>query len=314
MSDEPLATNRKTRMLDWIERRNELLQLPSPSTFELMQIKVLGYLIDRYRASPIANGAARFSPRERSYLNRRLIVVHEHWRLGRGQPTCSRAEAEHRIQTSIQKFADKAIIPDINDPPPEPSSVPPVNWFQILSQWIAEMVHWNLPSPRTYKNSRSRQRTKLKTLVSRLANTKKQEIVALRQLDSFRNQDLHHVYLKLWRIHVLGDHVQGRVLRELEVRICAEENVAKSAEAMRETLGDEPAKLRLAALKLLERIGHLDDIPLFADLLRLPTEELSNEEPAALMEAMRVIAHRSDEPKRLRDFQRTETCTATIKS
>ncbi|MDP1562852.1 MAG: hypothetical protein Q8M16_15855 [Pirellulaceae bacterium] len=299
MADVISLEPQKTRMEDWTERRNELLLLPSPSAYESMQIKVLEYLIERYRDSPVAIAPARFSPRTRFYLNRRMIVVHEHLRLDRGRPSCSRTNAEQRIQTSLQKFSEKATVPEpeVITAPRSHEPLPQVaqkNWLLGLSEWISECIRSERKLPKQRSNWLTNRRTKFKKLVSRLSNTKTQDLAALVGLESYENEGLHHVFTKLWRIRVLADVSKDLVLAGLEAKLCRAPHVEHTAETMREFLGDEPAKLRLAALKVLERIGNLDDIGLLADLLRLPVAELSPEEPTALMAAMQAIAQRAD--------------------
>jgi len=289
----------KSRMEDWTERRNELLLLPSPSVSESMQIKVLDYLVERYRNTPVAIAPARFTPRTRFYLNRRMMVVHEHLRLDRGQPTCSRSAAEQRIHTVMQKFTEKTIVPEpeIQSAPLPHEPLPQValkNGLLRLSEWASECFR----SARKLSNQRDHwltsRRTKFKKLVSRLSNTKTQDFAALVGLESYENEDLRHVFAKLWRIRVLADKFQDRVLAKLEAKMCREPQVEHTAETMREFLGDDSIKLRLAALKVLARVGSVDDITLLADLLRLPPAELSAEEPTALLATMQAIAQRAD--------------------
>lgn len=289
----------KSRMEDWTERRNELLLLPSPSVYESMQIKVLGFLIERYRDSPVAISPARFSPRTRLYLNHRLMVVHEHLRLDRGHPTCSGAAAEQRIHTAMRKYSEKTIVPEseIQSAPRSCEPLPQIarkNWLLRLSEWALECFRWAWELPNQRDHWLTSRRTKFKKLVSRLSDTKTQDFAALVGLESYENEDLHQVFTKLWRIRVLANIFQDRVLAKLEAKMCRAPQVEQTAETMREFLGDGSVKLRLAALKVLARVGNLDDITLLADLVRLPPAELSAEEPTALLATMQAIAQRAD--------------------
>ena len=129
-------------------------------------------------------------------------------------------------------------------------------------------------------------------------------MAALEILGRCTQEDFYRESMRLWRIRVLADRDHDRVLSGLETRICEISNAAKTAEAMREFLGDDPPELRVAALRIMERVGNLDDLVLMADLLNLPAEDLSPEEPSAMIKAMRVIADRCVDTNELDEFKR----------
>ena len=72
------------------------------------------------------------------------------------------------------------------------------------------------------------------------------------------------------------------------------DNQPRGAELIRERLADDDASVRIAASRLIAKIGNLDDIGLLSDLLALP--ESSDEDPNerdAITAAMRTIAERN---------------------
>ncbi|MBL8888871.1 MAG: hypothetical protein JNL67_02760 [Planctomycetaceae bacterium] len=337
----------KSRLVDWTERRVELSRLSNPSTFESMQIKVLGYLIERYRDSPVAEVPARYCQREQLYLNRRMIVVHEHLRLDRGQPTCSRAAAEQRIQECAQKLTEQSrgslrdsnwtAEPSTTNWTAEPSTTSwtaepsttnwtaepsTTNWTaepsttmtepsskrepepsslsmlrRLIRAWLFSLWTWGTTregSDRWLRNqiasSGKLPRTNVKKLVSRVANTQTQDMAAIRFLIKIAAGDLLPIFVKLWRIRVAAGLHQDRVLAHLEAEFCREPYMIWAAEKMRELLGDNLVEVRLAAIRLLEQIGNLDDISFFGDLLRLPSEEVSSQEATAMLQAMQTLA------------------------
>lgn len=307
---DPLGKQR-SRMVDWTERRTELVQLSNPTAFESMQIKVLSYLIERYRDSPIAEVAARFCNRDRLYLNRRMIVVHEHLRLDRGQPTCSRSAAEQRVKLVVGKLADQCrgslhdpivnsdrvtcttdLADEFETETPRTPRQP-----RLFQRWLSSLMTWGttiVGSDRWLRNqianSRTLSRTNIKKLVSRVANTKTQDMAALGILSNCNSENLLRMFVRLWRIRVVAEVPQDRVLAGLKAELCRESRMIRAAEQMREMLGDDHVEVRLAAIRLLERIGNLDDISFFGDLLQLPPEEVSSEEAAAMVQAMQTLA------------------------
>ena len=74
------------------------------------------------------------------------------------------------------------------------------------------------------------------------------------------------------------------------------EPAAAVAEAVRDSLADSDAQVRLAALGILARIGRLEDIGLLSDLLALPlAADEHPDERAALVRTMQRIAETSAE-------------------
>jgi len=288
--------NQKTRLADWTDRREELLLQPKPSTFQSMQIKVLGYLIERYRDSPVAQVPARFAPTKPFYLNRRMIVVHEHLRLGHGKPTHNRESAERQIISSVHRMSDPSQVDEralLEFPLPRRPFRPGRTW----------MTTWRLLGALGCSDSMLRKAVTaypvlpevcLRKLASRLADTKKQDIAALVILGQCENESVPHLLLNVWKTRVLAAKSQDRVRDGIVTRISSERFREQSVQFLRECLGDESVNLRLAAIDLLAKIGNLDDISLFADILRLPPDDLPLNETQAILSAMESIAHRDD--------------------
>lgn len=94
----------KTRLEDWQDRRKYLESLGGTSPNKAAQIKVLDYLIKRYRDSESAHVPARFPLRTDLYWNDRRIAVHHHLGHGNIDGVQTRDEAEQRIRGLVQRM------------------------------------------------------------------------------------------------------------------------------------------------------------------------------------------------------------------
>ncbi len=288
--------DQKTRLTDWTDRREELMLLPKPSTFHVMQIKVLGYLIERYRDSPVSQVPAKNIAARPFYLNRRMIVVHEHLRPGHGKSTQSRESAEQRIKSAVERMSDPARVA-----PHEPLEFhQPRRTLQRGRTW---MTTWKLLdaigcSDRMLRRALAEHpllpKVCLRKLASRLADSKKNDIAALVILGQCENESVPFLLFNAWKARVLAAKLSDIVREGIVTRICSERFRRQSVFFLRECLGDPAIRLRLAAIDLLAKIGNLDDISFFADILRLPPDDLPLNEMQAILNAMESIAHRGD--------------------
>ena len=84
------STTAKTRFEDWQDRRQYLESQGRINPRKVPHIKVLNYLMSRYRDSATALLPARFALRRDLHWNDRRITVHHHLGLGRARRTTLR--------------------------------------------------------------------------------------------------------------------------------------------------------------------------------------------------------------------------------
>ncbi len=114
---EPPTTKRLTLYDDWRARRRRLAGLPCrPGDYRAVELRLLDYLLRRYRDSPEATREARFSLTKDVYVDHRAIVVVHH--LGGGHiPTVkSEREAHAHVQSIVRRMLSVAAREDVLGP------------------------------------------------------------------------------------------------------------------------------------------------------------------------------------------------------
>ncbi|MEK6249891.1 MAG: hypothetical protein N2C12_17025 [Planctomycetales bacterium] len=292
----------KTLLEDWQQRRNWLATASKGDrTFDTPQVKILNYLIRRYRDTPQASHPARFQLQGDMVWNERRIVVHQH--LGRGTVAGvkNETEADARIGSILQRMALSGRSDDASSDPPDAiedeifptSSVYPVGaklaWKSIIQlldrnmdadDQIQTALFWCPFLPAAI----------LHHLCERLHHCSDNEAAAMILLCQCHNRRVIENAAWAWRGRVAAGKRIDETTALLEDMFCHKKHRDESAEQMRKILADDQLEVRLAAASLLEELGDLDDIGLLSDLLSLPTE---NEERYALLHVMRGISEKT---------------------
>lgn len=285
---------RKTRFQDWHDRREYLQSLALDAPHVLLQIKLLDFLISRYRDSAAAHQPVRVGFQRELHWNDRLITVHHH--LGRGKVAGAenREDAERRIANLLQRMVSDEPREDegfeLTNFPGAPS-LPRVyhnaDW-QIKLGWNAD-GHIRA----TLATSPILSETCLQHLSSRLTDLSWEDRTALNLFLRSKNRNILDWTVRVWRERVKQGRLKGRITETLEDRLLDPDSQPRAAELIRERLADENARVRIAAARIIAQIGDLDDIALLSDLLALPPA--SDEDPSerdALVTAMSDIAQR----------------------
>lgn len=113
-------TAERTLLEDWQVRRERLAGQPAKvEQFAELQVRILDYLVRRYRDAPQAARPARFSPKADLYVNQRAIVVHDHVWQGKVGGIKSRREAEARVSAILRRMTS-ADAQEHTETPPDP--------------------------------------------------------------------------------------------------------------------------------------------------------------------------------------------------
>ena len=97
--------NVRTLYDDWQSRRQRLVEaVGGDADYRVVELRLLDYLLRRYRGSPEATRPARFPLPTGLFVNHRAIVVHHH--LGRGViPTITnQQEAQARVRAIVARM------------------------------------------------------------------------------------------------------------------------------------------------------------------------------------------------------------------
>ena len=285
----------KTRLEDWKDRRQYLESLSGENPRKAVHIKVLDYLISRYRDSAVAQLPARFSLRLDLHWNDRRITVHHHLGRGKVAGVRNRENGEQRIadvlhrMMSCERSEDESFTPTI-------SAVRPRRPVMLLHPSWRIKLGWN--ADRHIRKALARYpilpETCLKHLISRLSDATHEDSTALELLNLCKNKNIIERMVRAWRDRVAQGGSTGLITTSLEAQIQSPNHRPRAAELMRERLADDDAPVRVAACRLIAKIGDLDDIGLLSDLLALP--ESSDEDPIerdAIATAMTTIAERN---------------------
>jgi hypothetical protein len=281
---------------DWQDRRQYLQSAGAADPRRRAHIKVLDYLISRYGDSPAAHLPARFALRRELHWNDRRISVHHH--LGRGEVAGvqDREAAERRIAGLVLRMMSDDRNEDEGFVPTQLAGTP--RFFMRLKVPVWRIrLGWNADSQmrRALANHPFLPSECVRHLVSRLTDVNLEDTNALDLLLRCKNRSILECTVRAWRDRVAQGRSTGPITDALGARIRHPDNQPRAAELIRERLADDSARVRIAASRLVAKIGDLDDIGLFSDLLALPKsdDEAPNERDAMTV-AMRALAERQD--------------------
>ena len=289
------TTTAKTRFEDWQDRRQYLESLGGTDPRNVLHIKVLDYLMSRYRDSAAAHLHARFALRRDLHWNDRRITVHHHLGRGKVAGVQNREDAEQRIADLVQRMMSDDRSGDEGFTPTKLADKPRRPFVRFTPSWRIKLG-WNADSQirKALASYPILPETCLKHLVSRLKDVTHDDTNALDLFLQCKNSDIIQDTVKAWRDRVAQGRSTGWITETLEARILRPDNQPRGAELIRERLADDDASVRIAASRLIATLGDLDDIGLLSDLLALPAS--SDEDPNerdAITAAMRTIAERN---------------------
>ncbi len=290
-----VTTKAKTRFEDWQDRRQYLDSLGSENPRNVLQIKVLDYLISRYRDSAAAHQPARFGLWRGLHWNDRRITVHHHLGRGKVAGVQNREDAEQRIADLVQRMMSDERSEDEGFTPTNLADTPRRPLVRLTPNWRIKLG-WNADSQirRALASYPILPETCLKHLVSRLTDVTREDTNAVELFLECKNRNIIECTVRVWRDRVAQGRSTGLITETLEARLRRPDNQPRAAELIRERLADDDARVRIAASRLIAKMGDLDDIGLLSDLLALP--QSSDEDPIerdAITTAMKTIAERN---------------------
>jgi hypothetical protein len=130
-------------------------------------------------------------------------------------------------------------------------------------------------------------------LVSRISDTATEDLLAVELLQQCHNKSVLPGLLRAWRDRVIHGLPNDEVRRFLEESFLRPEYCERAAESIREFLADDDSQVRVAAIRLIPRLGGLDDIGLLSDLLEFADSSENERESRELIDALSAISQNS---------------------
>ena len=304
---------------DWRQRRAFLEQAERSPRIELHR-RVLDYLLHRYLDAPAAQQPARVAFQPGARWNSRRIVVHHHLRRNVADDVKSPAEAQQRVASILHRMVGRT------EPAESPTSDPEASvvylpkaariWWKHLAsraregddidKFIRRSLSWleactirrvidggvldEAHRPRPLGRSEFViVEVELRKVDRRAARAMRRTFSPVRDypLSYFMN-----CLVDVWRSRVVrsshSDDLQSRVHSYMSRPQCRQ----LAAESIRNELAHESSVVRIAAAKLLGRLGTLDDVGLLSDLLSLNLTDEGPDEREVQTHAMKRIADR----------------------
>jgi hypothetical protein len=98
------ASTSPTLYEDWLARRNRLAGLRDPGgTYAMIELRLLDYLLRRFRDAPEAKRPAMFPLASTLVINQRAAVIHSH--LAKGHHVADARQARDRVTSILQRMA-----------------------------------------------------------------------------------------------------------------------------------------------------------------------------------------------------------------
>ncbi len=316
-----MAPTSTTRTLydDWRERRDRLRTSSVETPNAALHLRVLNYLLDRYReevatldaAPPLLDGVL---------VNHRAIVVNHHCGLGQVAGVKSRNEAFGRMARIVQRMCDSAHDDDHDGEFHSPSATyveRPAMSYSIASLWALLDRRRGPIRRETAKIVVSQYPFLPHRFIEHLAASLLEldcEVleIDIELLESCHNAIAATALVDGWRRRVEAEaervkapdvtgygHYDPLATRELAKIVARLEqgiirHQKRAAKLLRPLLADENAQVRLGVYRLLRHVGSLRDVALLSDLLEL--ESVAGDHPRErleIAETMHWIATRS---------------------
>ena len=287
-----------TLLEDWQARRHRLLNLPEPGgQLVALHVQVLEYLITRYEDAPEAARPARYPLEPSLYVNDRAILVHHHVWEGKVGGVKTQREAQDRVSSLVSRIVS---------PGEEDTSAERPQWLddkerpspdsRTLGRWqdIKMALRWRGGVVRAIEAALAASpylpRSALEYLFQRLVDPGCREVRVARALIQCENRSAPWYAVNAWRERIAAG-CRDMVTRKLEGLLCRPENRQRALEQVHVCLADPNARVRLAAVAGIGRLGTLDDLGLLSDLLALPPQPDEHpREREALVQAMQEIS------------------------
>ena len=268
---------------DWEFRRKRLeYRAVQPEQYRQLQIRVLDYLIDRYRDSPEAARPARSPCRSDLFFDGRAIVVHHHvWR-GKVGGVKSERQARDRVTSILRRMSAPAPDEESDEPPgfltpDEPELT--LAWARAQNSnqaaGIRNAIRWRRGVYRAIeaalKASPFISERGVKYLYGRIADVNAEEIRALELLARCENRSAPKYAVLAWRDRVAAGRID-EITAGLEAYFCRPDVQDRVGDRIRLRLADDRPQVRLRAIALLGTVGSLDDVALLSDLLSIPPQ------------------------------------------
>ncbi|MCY3021798.1 MAG: hypothetical protein NTW87_22535 [Planctomycetota bacterium] len=305
----PQAGAPATRYDDWLLRRRRLTHVSAVQHPHVQEHRAsLDMILERCRGTPQAAQSARFAAPQQPFLHRRAVLVYH--QLGKAEVAgvTTETEAGKRVskilqrmatldaQSSARTFAESGVIQGGAGPGSQDRSRPAGLTPPQLQAWQAIENEIAIRGYQAHVIKLYRDIDAALSLGSRLP-----EHAVYYLVQHLANPDVAELLGRCSNLSVL-EYVMGawrhRVLRKrrgpLQLMTFFRRPEWRESAAdrfRRELVGGDSARVRLHAVRILGRIGSLDDVSLFSDLLCLPRWEHEDpRERPALLRAMRTVA------------------------
>jgi hypothetical protein len=300
------AASQPTLLEDWSARRQRLAGAAATDQHAQFQLKLLDYLIRRYGRCAVANMPARYPLGSKPQSSVRAIVVHQELSRRRQGNVRSQGDAQYRVRSIVRRMSGDTDLPatDRDDEragklatsPDDPPALDHESalWCQSQRGLIAADIangYDALPAIAGFLQvSPHLPPVALQYLSDRAGNPTANDWVSAQLLCCHRGKNVDHAFWA-WRRRVATGRID-ETTDELRRFLLRPEVRQESAERMRTALTDDHGSVRLEATAFLGRIGSLDDISLFIDLLALPptADEDPRERQGMLLAMQRISA------------------------
>ena len=291
--------------VDWQMRRERLLRVSLPGELGRSEmLRVLDFLLSRYRDAPEAAHPARFPLHHGLVVERRWIIVHHHLGKGRFAGIQNERESSQRasgilqrmknldLQKSVKAPAGGAIIgqaevtqketacaPGLSMEPPVLRSAPSGagssaarrNWLEI-NEHIFSGNKWKVyqRTESALEIARDLPLSVVNYLLARLEAKPLDAAIAYELLRLSSGEVVVERVFEAWKetLIVCKPELNERLASIFLLPLWK----APIAEKLRFCLADDNAIIRIHAAKLLARLGTLDDVGLVLDLLSVPPD------------------------------------------
>ncbi len=344
-----MAPTSTTRTLydDWSERRERLRASSVETPNAALHLRVLNYLLDRYREEAATLDAAP-PLLDAVLVNHRAIVVNHHCGLGQVAGVKSRNEASGRMAHIVQRMHDCAGEDhDVREELHVPSATyveRPAMSYSVASRWALLDRRRGPIRRETAKIVVSQYPFLPHRFIERLSASLLEfdcDVleIDIELLESCHNASAATALVDGWRrrVEVEAERVKepgiagsghydplaarelAKIVARLEQGIIRHKE--RAAKRLRPLLADENAQVRLGVYRLLRHVGSLRDVALLSDLLELESEAGDDpRERLEIAETMHWIVRRSAPisgedcgcwlPKTRRTLSRSEGGTA----
>jgi len=279
---------------DWLSRRAHLAAETQEDEVTRLHVQMLDYLLERYQGSAKVQQPARPAVFHTGGVNERAIVVHHHTD-DTGSGVSNAAEATRRVTTVLQRLQAHSVGSNLaSDETDDSFGQTRHRVSGKLWDKIRRRIRWGFRPDRlierALRHSPVLPASALQHLFQRIANRARPDVWATEMLLRCENRGVYDLAARAWRERVLAG-CQDDVFQQLEQFFLEHRLGAPKQRRIRMELSDERGMVRSAALRILKRIGTLEDISLLSDLLSLPTQddEYDNEREE-LVETMQRLA------------------------